>query len=50
MKTLVLATAASALMALSSAAFADQFVTDPLLKDFASSGQIISTHGYSGGR
>lgn len=50
MKTIVLTTVLGALIAVSTGAQAAQFVTDPLLLDFASSGQVINPHGYGAGR
>ena len=50
MKKIVLATAITAFVALSGAAHATQFTTDALLKDLASTGQVVNPHGYAGGR
>ncbi len=50
MKTIVLATAVGAFIALTGSANATQFVSDPLLKDFASTGQVVNPHGFAGGR
>ena len=50
MKTIILTTLIGAFIATAGAAQAAGFITDPLLKDFAASGQIINPHGYAGGR
>ena len=45
MKALILAAAAGAIISLSNAAHAGEYFTDPLLMDFAKTGQIISPMG-----
>lgn len=50
MKAIALTTVLGALIIASTGAQAAQFVTDPLLLDFAASGQVINPHGYDAGR
>ena len=50
MKTIVLTALIGAFIAASGTANAQGFVTDPLLKDLATSGHIITPHGFADGR
>lgn len=50
MKTIILTTVLGAFIAVAGSAQAAQFVSDPLVKDFAASGQIITPHGIWTGR
>ncbi len=50
MKTIILTSVLATLIAASSSAQASHFVTDSLLLDLASTGQVVNPLGYDAGR